>query len=108
MRGDFGLHEFHDVERSLSRPASQNFAAKQRSQAYPHDQLANCLFKIWPRNSPSLCATVWMIKYIGPPARAVACTSVRNASPLIGLATLPESGTTGGAFAVAAPCTSQS
>src|ERR1700681_1766443 len=64
--------------------------------------IADEAFITCPRSSPSLCAAVWTLKYQRPAWRSVAWRSVSVALPLIGLARLPESGTTGGAFAPAA------
>src|SRR3984893_1503494 len=53
----------------------------------------------WPRISPPLFASVWILTYHFPASSCAICASVNVAEPLIGLARLPVNGTTTPAFA---------
>src|SRR5580693_1918390 len=52
----------------------------------------------WPRISPGLLASVWMLTYHFPASSCAICASVKVAEPLIGLARFPVKGTTIPAF----------
>src|SRR5262249_35218593 len=63
--------------------------------------LPYCAFRTCPRISPSGYFSVWMLKYQLfhlPPEIAWSCCALKTTDPLIGLASPPLIGTTGGAL----------
>src|SRR5260370_31282253 len=90
LRGDDGS-EFHGVSPPPTLAESDPLHPARRFR--PVHAFSERHFVTWLRISPGLFASVWMLKYHFPARRSAACASVSVAGPLIGLATLPLTGT---------------
>ena len=85
----------------IKMPQADNASSTRREQHEPDAAHALHPFITWPRISPPLLAAVWTLKYHLPAARSAAWASVSVASPLIGLASAPFTGTTTPALVLA-------
>src|SRR5260370_19701835 len=91
LRGDDGS-EFHGVSPLPTLAESDPLHPARRFR--PVHVFSERHFVTWPRISPGLFASVWMLKYHFPARRSAACAAVSVAVPLIGVAALPWTGTT--------------
>src|SRR5258707_9199275 len=91
LRGDDGS-EFHGVSPPPTLAESDPLHPARRFR--PVHAFSERHFVTWPRISPGLFASVWMLKYHFPARRSAACASVSVAGPFIRLAPPPWTRTT--------------
>src|SRR5258706_3974555 len=91
LRGDDGS-EFHGVSPPPTLAESDPLHPARRFR--PVHAFSERHFVTWPRISPGLFASVWMLKYHFPARRSAACASVSVAVSFIGASTLPSTRTT--------------